>query len=186
MDDFGGQADHAGGAAAPVPPAPRTLDIPASRSVTGRDERVTFHPAVTLPLGAACVTAIQRSLEGVTSVADALATVEGALSTVYLRFGIASWTFADAGGAAEPVTDEGIARLLPFSRGGMDAVSMADALYGAEVMSFLVRTMPGRSQPTPTAPSTSPTPASGPPSPTPSARSSRRRTAGKRSGAPAR
>ena len=158
MDEIGGQAEHAGGAAAPAPPATRVA-LPNGHAVT-------LHPEVTMPLGIAAMAAIRDSL------GEGIPAVEAALSGVYLRFGIASWTFTDAQGRPEPVTPESIARLLPFNGGGLEVAEAADALYGEAVTRPLPARFARLSPPTPTGGSTPPSSPSGPTSPTPSAPSS--------------
>ena len=170
MDEIGGQAEHAGGAAAPAPPATRVA-LPNGHAVT-------LHPEVTMPLGIAAMAAIRDSL------GEGIPAVEAALSGVYLRFGIASWTFTDAQGRPEPVTPESIARLLPFNGGGLEVAEAADALYGEAVTRPLAARFARLSPPTPTDGSTPPSSPSGPTSPTPSAPSSPSGTGGKRSGGP--
>lgn len=180
MDEIGGQAEHAGDAAAPAPPAPHTVAIPASVSVTGRDESVELYPEVTMDIGIASMAAIRGAL------GEGQPAVEAALSRAFLRFGIESWTFRGRDGTPEPVTPEATARLLPFNGGGLLVAEAADALYGEAVTRPLVARLSALSPATPTAPSTPASRGSGPSSPTRSRRSSRTATAGKRSGARAR
>jgi hypothetical protein len=168
-----GQDGHDEGAAAPVPSSPpNVVALPSGHSVT-------LHPEVTLPLGIACISAIKGALH------EGQPAVEAALAEAYLRFGIASWTFRDVNGDPVPVTAESIARMLPFNGGGLEVAEAADALYGEAVTRPLVQRSRLLSPPGPTGGGTPPSSPRGQ-SRTSPARSSRRRTAGKRSGDPAR
>lgn len=173
MIDTVGQDGHAGGSAAPEPPAPNIVPLPSGHTVT-------LHPEVTMPLGIAALSAIRGSL------GEGQPAVEAALSEVYLRFGIASWSFRGADGYPEPVTPESIARLLPFGSGGLEVAEAADALYGEAVTRPLAERFQRLSQPSQTASSTPPSSSTGPSSPRRSSRSSRRSTGGSPSGGPAR
>ena len=175
-----GQDGHAGGAAAPVPSAPHVVQIPADRSVTGREETVWLHPEVTLPLGIAAMTAFRQAM------GQGLPVAEGLLAEVYLRLGIERWTFRDARGDPEEVDSESVARLLPFSHGGLEVAEAADALYGRAVTDPLARRLSARSPTGPTPATTPPTPLHGRSRRTPSGRSSRSATAGRPSGGPGR
>src|SRR5512135_2494916 len=100
VEDFGGQAEHAGGAAAPVPPAPRT----EFRTADGHTVRL--HPKVTIPMGVAGIEAI-GSVMG-----QGMAAFKAVISDVYLDYGIAWWDFTDERGEPEPIDHWSIARLL--------------------------------------------------------------------------
>ena len=92
--------------------------------------------------------------------------VLGQLSEVYLRFGIAAWSWPD------PITPENIVRLLPFDEGGLEVAEAADALYGTVVTAPLVKRL-SRLSPTGPAGDTTPPPSEDGPTPRkPSRRSS--------------
>lgn len=146
-------------AAAPVSSAPSNIvRVPGGV--------VTLHPKVTIPLGIAALSIVKQG--------GGQAAIEGGLAEVYLRFGIASWSFPDA------VTPENIERLLPYGAGGLEVAEAADRLYSEEVFRPLVTRLSSFLQATPTASSTSAASAGGSNHRTASRRSSRNGTAGKR------
>lgn len=175
MFDAGEQTGHAGEAAVPVSPAP-------SNVVCVGDHTVTLYPRVTMALGIAAGTvtkvisaeAARRGAQGLTSSVETALTaaMEAGLAQVYLRHGIASWTFRDAQGSIEPVTPENIERLLPFDEGGLEVAEAADALYSEAVFAPLAKRLNRLSPSGPVADTTSPTSADGPTPPAPSAPSS--------------
>ena len=157
MTDAGEQTGHAEAAAVPVASAPSNI-------VLVGDHTVTLHPHAPLGLGIAA--------SRIFSQGGNEAVMLGRLAELYLTFGVASWTFTDAKGNVEPITNESIERLLPFEDGGLEVAEACDALYGEAVTAPLVRRL-NKSLPVgPTDDSTSPNPDSGSTPPTPSEPSS--------------
>ncbi len=110
-------------------------------------------------------TVILLRQDDVTDAAEILA----ALTEVYLRVGIESWTLADAKGKAVPVSREAVAALMTdHPDAAMTIGDEADELYSEAVISPLVARASKSSPPTPTKDSTSVTNGS---SPTPRKRS---------------
>lgn len=151
---------NAGDSAVPESPAPNI--------VTVGEHTVTLHPKVTMSIGIAALSVVKQG--------GSQAVIEAGLVEVYLQFGIASWTFP------EPITQESIARLLPYGDGGLEVAEAADALYSGEVFRPLARRISALSATSSTPRSTSATRATGSTPPTPFRRSSRNGTAGRRSG----
>lgn len=147
---------------------------PGSPHPTG--DTVTLRPDLSTPMGVEAWAAIR----GASSPAD----IEGRLAEVWLRRGIADWTFCDEKGAMVPITPANIERLLPFSDGGFEVANAADALYADQFFRPLVARQSTSSPPTSTEDSTSASPPSGDTPPTPSSPSPRRAPAGKPSEVP--
>ena len=160
VSDVGENVTDAGDSALPESSAPNI--------VTVGEHTVTLHPKVTMPLGIAAFSVVKQG--------GSQAVIEAGLVEVYLQFGIADWTFP------EPITQESVARLLPFADGGLEVAEAADALYSGEVFRPLARRISALSATSSTARSTSPIPATGSRRPKPSRPSSRNGTAGKPSG----
>lgn len=105
------------------PSAPNVVTLPNGHTVTLR-------PEISTPLGMAALRALTEAqghgIEG----------AEYALTTLWLGcapngepYTIESWDFPD-----EPITDESIARLLPFNEGGYEVAAAAGRLYGEHVI----------------------------------------------------
>jgi hypothetical protein len=136
-----------------------------------------------MPLGAAAWMAIR--IHGGNAI-----DLQGALSRVYMTFGIQAWSFLERDedtGTTSPVAinredpDFGaiLDRLLPFAKGGMEVAEAGDALYSDAVITPLVQRQSKRSRAGQTTESTSLSPDGGSPPPTPLRRSSpTRRAAG--------
>jgi hypothetical protein len=141
---------------------------------------VTFAEHASLPMGQAAST-VSR-LYG-----DDEPVMQGELARVILRFGIIGWTFLGDDRRPIPVSSPVdallIERWLPWTRGGFEAMEVANRLYGSEIFDPLVRRSRTLSLPGADPSSTSATNGSGSKHRTPSGRSSRTRSgAGKRSG----
>ena len=63
------------------------------------------------------------------------------IAMVWIRHGVAGWTFLDDLGAEIPVTDRNVSRALPYAKGGRLVADKADDLYGAVVTAPLVEKM---------------------------------------------
>ena len=157
-----------------------TSDVKVACSCPGTPhpdgDTVTLHPSVTLPIGVAAMSVIRSA----SNVPD----IEAGLAGVYLRHGIAAWTFVDADGRPVPITPPFIAAYLPWPE-SLTVAEAADALYSEAVMAPLARKTSKSSPPGPTELSTSPSPSTGPTPLAPSRRSSRNATAGTPSEVPA-
>jgi hypothetical protein len=137
---------------------------------------VTLRETVTNRMGIAAAAAMQRAGN------DAVA-MESELGMVWLRYGIASWSFHDNGPVPciEPIDADLIERWLPFATGGYDVLEAANSLYAEEVFRPFRDRMTTRSPAGRGARSTSATTGSGPTRLKPYKRSSRTSSAGKRS-----
>jgi hypothetical protein len=60
------------------------------------------------------------------------------LAEVWIRHGVASWTFLDDNGEAIPVSPSNIAAALPYAKGGRAVADKADDLYAEAVTAPLV------------------------------------------------
>jgi hypothetical protein len=104
------------------------------------------------------------SLEGGLAViaeftSDTKTSIVERLGRVYLRVGIASWTFVDEDGAPIPASPENIARLR-WTAGIYVLADRAADLYGEEILAPLARRESGSSPSGPSDDSTSPIPLS--------------------------
>lgn len=90
------------------------------------------------------------------------------LFMVFLRYGVADWTFVDDEGRPIPVTADNISVALPWGKGGSEVANKAAELYQEAVLRPLVSPPPTSSRVTPIRGSTS---ASRPSSPAPRRRS---------------
>lgn len=90
-----------------------------------------------VPLAIAANAAIRPILrmfaEGEISQAEANTDVEAALSGVYLRHAIESWTFTDEKGLPVPIRPSNVRRLLPWGNGGELVIERADDLYAERI-----------------------------------------------------
>ncbi len=130
----------------------------APNIVTVGSHTVTLHPEVPIPLGIAATFVIANARDE--------AIVRGELASVYLKFGIESWTFPD------PINPDTIAKNLPFADGGLEVAEAAGRLYTDEVMRPFHRRFPTLFPATPQDESTSVSTNTGSPLPTPSEPSS--------------
>lgn len=193
LDTAGGSTSAPDGEAAiPVSPSPHILHLacPCPGKPHAFDV-VTFRKGPTIPMGAA-VAAVTRNPTN-------QATMEAALSLIYLGYGIASWSFMDRdedgksvpAWIGEPVDRESLERWLPFASGGLEALETADRLYSEEVFRPFrarqqTRSPSGPGGKSPAKRSTSAKNGSGPTRPKRSKRSSQRTPhAGTSSAAPA-
>lgn len=144
-------------AAVPVSSAPTHVDL--------ADGWVELHPKVTIPIGIAALSVIKQG--------GGQAVIEAGLAEVYLRYGIARWSFPDA------VTPEAIATRLPYGAGGLEVAEAADALYSEDVIRPLALRLARSLPSTPPPRSTSASSRTGSKHQTHSGRSSRNGTAGK-------
>jgi hypothetical protein len=72
------------------------------------------------------------------------------LSTVWIRHGVADWTFLDDLGNPIPVTPDNVTRALPFTKGGRLVADKADDLYAEAVTAPLVERVAALSKRGPT------------------------------------
>ncbi|MDD5304040.1 MAG: hypothetical protein PHS14_13145 [Elusimicrobia bacterium] len=105
-----------------------------------------------------------------------IADANGALASVYLHFGIESWSFIEFDERKDPVpvpiNAATIDRLLPYGDGGLEVAEACERLYGEEIARPLAKRMQTSSETTPTPKPTSPTIDTGQPLPEPSEPSS--------------
>lgn len=176
IENAGGSTSaDVGEGAIPPSPAPHVLHLPERCPGAPHEyDVVTFREVVTNQMGIAVAAAMRRA--GTDEVA-----MESELGMVFLRYGIASWTFPDR--CTEPVDVALIERWLPFADGGYEALETANALYAAEVFRPFQRKLSTRSPAGPAARPTSAMTGSGRTPRTPSRRSSRTATAGRQSAA---
>ncbi len=140
-------------------------------------DSVTLRGEPSTPMGVAAWAVVREGGD----VAD----LQGRLTSVWLHFGIASWTFVDENGRPESISPENIERLLPFTV-GLEVADRADALYSDEVLRPLVERQKARSSPpTPTESSTPASTDSGATPPMPSSPSLPAESDGKPSEVPA-
>jgi hypothetical protein len=183
LDTAGGSTSApAGDAAILASPAPNIVHLACPCPGHPHEfDVVTLREHPTIPMGIA-VAAVARNPTN-------QATMEAALSLIYLGYGIEHWTFLDrdeTGGTVpvwigEPVDRALLERWLPFASGGLIVAEAADALYSEEVFRPFRERSQTRSPVGPVASSTSATTGFGLTPPTPLRRSSRKPTAGKRS-----
>jgi len=139
----------------------------------GEHDWVRLAPRLSLPAGAAVMSAI-RNAESTES------EVEAAIAAAFLRHGIVDWSFTDADGKPVPITNATIEDRLDWAT-AHDVAEKCNELYAADLFRPLVSKMAKSSPSGPTGTSTSAPMASGP---TPLARSkpsSRHGSGGKRS-----
>lgn len=145
---------------------------------------VEMRPTADPAIGAAVMAAIRET-------GDDEPMMMGQLARIYVTLGIRAWSFVDHEGRPVPVRPgtagwpDLVADMLPWDRGGKVVSDRGDELYSEAVLRPLLPRSSMPSQDGPTAASTSATPRSGSTPPRRSTRSSRTRTAGRRSGAPA-
>lgn len=63
------------------------------------------------------------------------------LAVVWIRHGVAAWTFLDDNGQPIPITPENVARALPYGKGGRLVADQADSLYAEAVTTPLVESL---------------------------------------------
>ena len=153
------------------------------------DGVVHLEPSLTVPMASGAMAA----LEGTPATAGSM---QATLVSIYLqprpRGGIVGWEgkrFTETDGTGFhvlDVTDENIARLLPWGDGGMEVAEACNSLYAGDLFRPLAQRRAKSSPPGQTDDSTSPNPASGSTPPKHSKRSSPNGTAGMASVAPAR
>lgn len=164
------------GAAIPAPSAPHLVNL-ACRC-DGRPhpfDVVTLHEHVTNRMGIATAAVLNQNA------GDAVA-IESELAMVFIRYGIAHWSFVDANGPVypgEPVAMALIERWLPWVDGGAEVLAAADSLYKREVFRPFQVPQPIRSPAGRKGRSTSARTRSGPTPLRPSRRSSPASTAGR-------
>ena len=161
--------------AEPVDLIVRRGDCPCPGAIHS-EEHVYLEPELTLPMGMAGL----ASLQGTVTPAD----VEAALAAAWFPLGIVSWSFVEKvtdgkGTQPVPVTRESLARLVPFSHGGLELVQKGGELWMPEFEVPFDRERATQSPPGSTDNSTPPSPESGTPSPTPLRRSTRNASDGK-------
>lgn len=130
---------HGRGAAAPALLSPEQepgkVDVGPCRcpSTPHEVDTVWLKPELDVPLAIAANAAIRPILQmftaGEITQAEANADVESALSGVYLRHAIESWTFIDQRGLPIPIRPSNTKRLLPYGNGGELVVNTASDLY---------------------------------------------------------
>lgn len=145
---------------------------------------VELRPTADPAIGAAVMAAIRET-------GDDEPMMLGQLARIYVTLGIRAWSFVGDDGRPVPVRPgtsdwpETVAGLLPWDRGGKEVAERGDELYSEAVLRPLLPRSSTPSPDGPTAASTSPASPSGSTPPRRSSRSSRTRTAGRRSGDPA-
>jgi hypothetical protein len=72
------------------------------------------------------------------------------LAMVWIRHGVAAWTFLDDSGADIPVNTANIAAALPYAKGGRQVADKADDLYAEAVTAPLVERLAALSKRGPT------------------------------------
>lgn len=143
-------------------------------------DTVTLAPVITIPMGIALNQAMNDAVTEPGAMKPSAATIAGALSRVYLEFGIIGWNFVDEAGKPVPISPEATQRLIPWGNGGTEVAEEADRLYGADFLAPLVRRQSEFLKRGQMATSTSATNGSGAPRRKHSGSSSRHATAGKR------
>ena len=175
MDDDRGHTVTTG-AGGPAP----TLSVPCTGPGTPHPEdTVTFLPEISNDMGFACMYAIRDVVRNGSTEDDA----RGRVAKVFLHFGITGWNKVgppDKEGKREPepVTPGSIDRLLPFAKGGMEAIDFANTLYSGDLLVPLAAKSSTPSEATQTDDSTSPPTPSGLPEQKASKRSSPAASAG--------
>jgi hypothetical protein len=107
-------------------------------------DEVFLKPELDVPMAMAAHAAMnmesltKRVRSGELSMTQANAETQYALTSVYLRFAITGWTFVDAKGNPEPITQANITRLLPWGKGGAEVAERADTLYSEPLFAPLV------------------------------------------------
>ncbi len=133
------------------------------------DGIVYLVPSLTVPMAAGLL----ASLEGTPATEGS---IQASLVAGYLqpapRGAIVSWTLVDEKMQPEPLTDESIARRLPWGSGGMEVAEKCNDLYAGDLFRPLALRRSKSSPPGQTGPSISATPKSGSRRPKPSQRSS--------------
>ena len=132
---------HERGAAGPVPLSPEIgkVDVGACRcpGTPHEVDTVWLKPELDVPLAIAANAAIRPILAmftaGEITQPEANADVESALSGIYLRHAIDSWTFVDERGLPVPIRPSNTKRLLPYGNGGEAVVEAADDLYAERI-----------------------------------------------------
>lgn len=115
---------------------------------------VYLYPELSMPGGMAAQGAIAEAMEnGFDQVL-----IQELLARVWIRHGVAAWTFLDDLGKPIPVTPDNVARALPFAKGGRAVADKADDLYNEAVLAplaarFAALSKTGRTRtPAPTSP----------------------------------
>jgi hypothetical protein len=109
------------------------------------------------------------------------AEMEAAVTAAFLRHGIVAWSFVDEDGKPLPISNATIADRLDWAT-AHEVAEKCDELYGADLFRPLLARMATFSPPGPRAVSTSAPRDSGLTDPVPFKPSSRRASAGRRSG----
>jgi len=178
IDTAGGStsATPDGEAAIPASPSPHVVHVACPCPGTPHPyDVVTLRPVVTNRMGMATSTVLRLAA------GDEIA-MQSELGLVFLRYGIARWTFTDRTGPVEigePVDTALVERWLPFGQGGFEVLEAANALYGEDVFRPFVRKFSTRSPDGPAPTSTSAPSNSGKTPPRRSKRSSGRPSDGK-------
>lgn len=116
---------------------------------------VHLYPELSMAGGMAAQGAITEAWEGPSL--DQVRLQE-LLAVVWIRHGVASWTFLDDMGEPIPVTPDNIAAALPYQKGGRLVADKADDLYAEAVTAPLVERLNALSKrgstrsPSPTSP----------------------------------
>ena len=98
-------------------------------------DTVYLYPELSMAGGMAAQGAISEA-SGETGI-DGLRLQE-LLASVWIRHGVAAWTFLDDNGSDIPVTPTNIAAALPYAKGGRAVSEKADDLYAEAVTAPLV------------------------------------------------
>ncbi len=118
---------------------PGKVDVGACRCSGAPHEvdTVWLKPELDVPLAIAANAAIRPILrmftEGEITQAEANADVESALSGIYLRHAIETWTFVDERGLPIPIRPSNTRKLLPYGNGGEAVVEAANDLYAERI-----------------------------------------------------
>jgi len=116
---------------------------------------VYLYPELSMPGGMAAQAAIAESW---TETGFDTVRFQDLIAPVWIRHGVAGWTFLDDLGQPIPVNPDNVLRALPYAKGGRAVADKADDLYNEAVLAplaerFAALSKPGRTRtPGPTSP----------------------------------